>query len=480
MQKMKTFGLDFGTTNSSLSMAENGQSQILPIDLSALDPRVVRSMLYFARRELKIDPKISFLRRQNQLFNADELTYVGEQQFLVGQQAVEAYLNDNKNRTPGIKRTIFTGRWIRMKDNPDQPKSDAVPEYYVEIDYGTGRLLQALKSSLRTLFKGTTVFGQYYTVEELISTFITQIKTAAEAQIDQKITQIKVGRPVHFSDDPMVDQRAQSRLEDALKKAGFEDITFEFEPVAAARQYLLSQQQEMKEGDLIFVFDFGGGTLDTALVKMGKHPEVLATDGVYIGGDLLNANIMQAKLWDYFGFSATWGDDKLVMPTHIYEALNSWFSIPNLNNPDTMHSLQETLMYKNSNPEALKRLIHLIKLNLGFELYESIEKAKKELSTQEQSHIIFKDGPIDLDIKIDRQEFEKIIQPRVDEVEEVVKRTLLKAGVQAEDISKVVRTGGSSLIPVFEQMLQKTFGPEKITLFETFTSIAAGLALEVR
>lgn len=472
MQNLK-FGLDFGTTNSSISINSGEEVKVLEIDSEAIDPRVIRSMLYFLRREISYSPRVSQKDIERQTFMVGDIQYQGEQEFLIGQEAVGTYLLENRHRKPGIKRKIFTGRMIMMKNNPDQPKVEPVPEYFEEVDYGVGRLIQALKSSLKTSFKGTTIFGNFYSVEELISIFVKKIKEQAESENGLNIEEIAIGRPVHFSKDPEIDQRAQNRLAVAMKTAGFKKLKFEYEPVAAAKQFL----SDSREKQTILVFDFGGGTLDTAIVKFGEKVEVLATDGVYIGGDLLNADIMQKKLWDYFGASSTWGDYKVQMPSYIYEALNSWYSIPSLNNPDIMDFLQRA-KYKSSDPEALERLIYLIKTNVGFEVYEAIERAKKQLSECLEAQITYHDGPIDLDVKITRNEFEEIIKPRVEEIEQVVLKTLEKAKLEPGQIDKVVRTGGSSLIPVFANMLEKTFGKEKITLFETFTSIAAGLALE--
>lgn len=475
------YGLDFGTTNSSISVAKNGQVKVVAIDPVAPDPRVLRSVLYFLRREIVYDPKISPERLMVNVFKVGEISYKGESLYLIGQEAVNKYILDNKNRTSGIKRTFYTGRFIDVGSaSSDQPRPDPVAEYYEEIDFGTGRLLQALKSSLRTAYKGTTIFGKFYSVEELISLFLKEIKEMAEYNLGKTIDEVVAGRPVKFSEIDSIDKRAQDRLEEAYKLAGFKKVTFEFEPVAAARQFV---SQNTKQGELVFVFDFGGGTLDTAVVRSSQATsgvacsDVLATDGVYIGGDLLNADIMQHKLWNYFGASATWGEQNLPMPLHIFEALNSWYSIPSLNNPETMQLL-ERVNYKNSNPQALGRLIYLIKTNVGFEIYEAIEQAKKKLSERTEAEIIYHDGPIGLNMGITREEFESIIAPRVEEIKQVVLKTLEKAKIEPSQVDKVVRTGGSSLIPVFERMLEDIFGKEKITLFETFTSIASGLALE--
>lgn len=467
----KKYGLDFGTTNSAIAIEENGVGKVLSIDNFAPDPRVVRSMLYLNHREITYREGIPPARVTLGNFEPGDIIYKGDFNPLIGEAAVEKYMEENKNRKPGVTRRIYTGRWVTIDRPAEGPKPDPVREYYEETDFGVGRLLQALKTALKSPFyKGTTIFGKYFTLEELIETYLIEIKKRADDLVGENIEEVTCGRPVHFMMDEERDKAAQDRLEAALKRVGFKKINFEYEPVAAAQQYIAHSG---KQADLVFVFDFGGGTLDTAVVR-GK--EVLAADGVYIGGDLLNADIMKAKLWEYFGSETLYGDHRQQVPFHIYEGLGSWFALPNLNNPDMMNRL-ERLLYKNSNPEALKRLMYLIKANLGFDLYEAIEKAKKELSFSNKTSIQFSNGPINIDESITREEFEKIINERVEDIRHVILRTLKNANVEPEEISVVVRTGGSSLIPVFEKMLVDIFGAKKIQQFETFTSIASGLAL---
>jgi hypothetical chaperone protein len=165
------------------------------------------------------------------------------------------------------------------------------------------------------------------------------------------------------------------------------------------------------------------------------------------------------------------------MPNHIVEELRSWYGIPNLNNQRDIEFLTSDIRYQNSDLPAVERLLHLIRKNLGFEMYEAIEMAKKDLTYSEKSNIIFKDGPIDLNIEITKAEFEDIVRPRVNEVRKTVLRTLENAHLEPDQIDVVVRTGGSSLTPIFEEMLAAIFTADRIIEFDPFTSVAAGLAL---
>lgn len=472
------YGLDFGTTNSSISVFKDGHSILLPIDVDAITESVLRSALYFYPKKLIISNKVTKEQLESHTFYANQISYEGDTKTLIGENAVRAYLDDNKSRHPGIKRKIYTGKMLNMilyvTPGGKQVTGD-VPDYYEEIDYGTGRLFHALKTALKSeVYKGNTIFGTKYTLEELIGMLVGQIKSRADQITGTISDSVICGRPVYFSIDPIKDKASQDRLEAAIKEAGFKNVQFEFEPVAAAKYYLSTHQGGNKK---ILVFDFGGGTFDTTIMDSSNGFNVLATDGVYIGGDLLNSDIFYHKLGTYFGTECTFGEREIRLPGHIITALQSWYGIPNLNNPNDIGFLTSDARYKNSDISAIDRLLHLIQKNLGFEIYEAIEIAKKQLTNNPSSKIYFKDGPIDINVEITREEFENIIEHRVESVKKCVEKTLKKANLEPEQIDVIVRTGGSSLIPVFENMLNDIFGKEKVTEFDPFTSVAAGLPI---
>jgi hypothetical chaperone protein len=472
------YGLDFGTTNSSISVFKDGRSILLPIDVDAVAESVLRSALYFYPKKMVISNKVNKQQLESHTFYAHQISYEGETKTLIGQRAVVAYLNDNKSRHPGVKRKIYTGKIHNMilyvTPSGKQVTGD-IPDYYEEIDYGTGRLFHALKTALKSeVYKGNTIFGTPYTLEQLIGLLVGQIKTRADIITGEVADTVVCGRPVYFSTDKEKDLASQIRLENSIKEAGFKNVTFEFEPVAAAKYYLSTHPGKSQK---ILVFDFGGGTFDTTIMDSINGFNVLATDGVYIGGDLLNSDIFYHKLGKYFGTEVTFGERGISLPGHIINALRSWYGIPNLNNPNDIGLLTGDIRYKNSDIDAIERLLYLIQKNLGFEIYEAIEVAKKQLTKNDSAKIYFKDGPIDINIEITKLEFEKIIEPRVSAVKKCVEDTLSKANLKSDDIDVVVRTGGSSLIPVFENMLYDLFGHDKVTEFDPFTSVAAGLSV---
>lgn len=474
---MVRYGLDFGTTNSSICLSQGRGSYLVPIDKAANDSRVIPSALYFFRRNLVYSKTVTEAQKQKQEFDIDQIKWEGEMRYLIGTEAVERYLNDHKHRQPGVLRKVYTGKQIELIlwNDPYSGKvhKGKIPEVLEEMDFGTGRLMHALKSALKSSFyKGTNIFGKFMTLEEMIGFFLSKIRKAANGEIGQEIEAVTIGRPVHFHENPSRDKTAENRLLEGVKMAGFKDIKFEYEPVGAAKYFLNKFGLKSQK---ILVFDFGGGTLDTTI--MDSDNQVLATDGVYIGGDLLNSDIFEAKLSCYFGKEVTWGNAKFTVPIHIYEQLKSWYGIINLNNPSEMGVLEE-VKRTCSDPAAIERLIYLIRTNLGFEIYQAIENVKKNLSVNEASRIQFADGPIKIDMGITREEFEKLISPRIEETIKTVERTLNSSGLEPDEIGAVVRTGGSSLMPIVEKRLEDMFGKKKVQMFDPFTSIAAGLALE--
>jgi len=191
---------------------------------------------------------------------------------------------------------------------------------------------------------------------------------------------------------------------------------------------------------------------------------------------LFNSEIFDTCLSEYFGKSATFGDNKLVFPPSIYQKLRNWYAISMLKTRKFSNTI-DSLGYKCSDRVALKALQSLVFNSLGFSIYQEIDGVKKQLSYKEKEGLIFKAKDIDIVEIISRAGFEKMISLYLEDIEKGISSVLNTAGIKKEEIDFVVTTGGSSLIPVVKLLLEEKFRKEKIKCAEVFTSVARGLAL---
>src|SRR5262249_49065247 len=163
-----------------------------------------------------------------------------------------------------------------------------------------GRLIQSVKSFLASrAFHETTICDQRWTLEQLVGLLLERLRRAAEAQVGDLGRRAVVGRPVHFAGPgrPGDDEVAEARLRAGLARAGFEDVTFVLEPVAAGSRY----ERGLDHDELVFIADFGGGTSDFSVLRVGPGARrdgagarrVLASDGVGIAGDVFDAQIVR-------------------------------------------------------------------------------------------------------------------------------------------------------------------------------------------
>lgn len=440
------YGIDFGTTNSSVAVTCGGETKVLETDNIAPDPEITRSVIYAS-------PK---------------------RDFLIGEAAVKAYLADVAQGPAKEKKFIYTGKFIKVT-KPFSLVSGyqgemSVPDI-IEVEEGSGgRLFQSLKTGLASkLLSKFDVFGADFTIEDLLGIFLKVLKEAADRELGQKVEKVVLGRPVHFVGNN--DEAAQAKLKKAAQNAGFKEIAFELEPVAAA----LSYGVEVKENQTAMIFDFGGGTLDISIVWFPEG-KILASVGAAIGGDLINSEIFETKLASRFGSNLTFGDQSLPLPSYIFGYLKDWYQI-SLLKTRSFSASTEHMLYKCSDPIALKALESLVTNNLGFSLYEEIDKAKKALSNQPDASILMKAKSIDINQSLTRPEFEDIVRKNLLDIKILINDALSQSNLDESKIDVVVTTGGSSLIPVVREQLGNQFGADKIKTYKTFTSVAAGLSL---
>jgi hypothetical chaperone protein len=349
-----------------------------------------------------------------------------------------------------------------------------------------GRLIQSLKSFLSSRsLKSTDVFGRRMTLEELIARILRDLREAAEAQFGGKVEAAVVGRPVRFvgAEKDEDNHFAEERLRHAFHAAGYSTVRFELEPVAAAQYY----QATLDHDELILIGDFGGGTSDFSLLRVGpsirKHgrspKDLLGNSGVGLAGDAFDAKIVRNLVSPALGRgSSAQSLDKVLpaVPNWVYAKLEHWHHLSFLRSSSTMNMLNGS-MATAFEPRKIEALIHLIKEDLGYELHRAVQKTKCALSTDAAVKFQFSDGFIAIEAGVQRSDFEDWIAEELVQIESCVDALIAASGVSCPDVDMVFLTGGSSFVPAVRRIFERRFGDRKIRAGNEFTSVARGLAL---
>ena len=361
----------------------------------------------------------------------------------------------------------------------------AAIEHYLEADE-KGRLVQSLKSHLasRTL-TGTEVFGRRYKLEDLIARMIGDVRKQAAVQFGRPVNYAMVGRPVRFvgAESAADDDFAVGRLREAFKQAGFERVDFEMEPVAAACAY----ESTLDHEELILIGDFGGGTSDFSLLRVGPEvrrrgrtaKDLLGNSGVGLAGDAFDARLVRKLVSPALGSdSEARSLNKLLpaVPAWIYANLERWHYLSFLRT-NNVREILKSARARAVEPEKIQALIDLIDEDLGYQLHQAVQQVKFELSREEAAEFRFRDGSMDLRIPVTRVEFEGWIADDLQRIEGAVDGLLRSSGVEAGAVDRVFLTGGSSFVPAVRRIFETRFGVGRIRGGNEFTSVAHGLAL---
>jgi hypothetical chaperone protein len=357
-------------------------------------------------------------------------------------------------------------------------------ERYLSAD-DKGRLIQSLKSFLASRSLQTTeIFGRRFQLEELIAKVLRDIRTHAEKQFGAPVRGAVVGKPVRFvgSESTEEDDYAIGRLTVALHKAGFEHVSFEYEPVAAAYYY----ESSLDHDELIVIGDFGGGTSDFSLLRVGPSQRklangprvVLGNEGLPLAGDAFDAKIIRHLVSPVLGAGTELNSNGklLPVPNWVYFKLERWHHLSFLKSRETMNMLK-SVVKQALESDKIAALVYLVEHELGYHLHRAVQKVKIGLSRHEDEVFRFSDGDVELEANVTRAEFELWIAEELAGVEEKVDALLAKTGVDAKDVDMVFLTGGSSFVPAVRRIFESRFGANKIRTGDEFTSVARGLAL---
>ena len=348
-----------------------------------------------------------------------------------------------------------------------------------------GRLMRSLKSLLgsKLLKSETAVMGSALPFKDLLGFFIGELKKRAETLAERPFEAVVLGRPVFFvDDDPLADQEAENTLINVAQKLGFKDVSFQYEPIAAAFDYESTIERE----ELVLIVDIGGGTSDFSLVRLAperrqqaeRQDDILATGGVHIGGTDFDKQLSLAGVMPLFGYGSRMKSDA-PMPTSMHLNLATWHTINMVYSAASQRALQ-SMRYDILDPTGIDRLFKLIEQRAGHWLAMQVEDSKIALTEHQQHPIDLQRIEAGLVAELTRSLFEDSVAPLLERIRSSVAALLADAGVGLEQVDTVFFTGGSSGVPALRQSVAALLPNARHVEGNTFGSIGSGLAIEAK
>ena len=383
-----------------------------------------------------------------------------------------------ENGKPTLPSVVF----FNAEENTVSVGQSGLNEY---LEGYEGRLMRALKSLLgSSLMEGKTeIQGRSLPYKELLTQFITELKRRAETAADRTFDQAVFGRPVFFvDDDTTADQKAEATLEAIARTAGFREVSFQYEPIAAAYHY----ERQIDREELVLIADIGGGTSDFSLIRLSpqralaadRRDDLLANSGVHIGGTNFDRQLSLENVMPLLGYGSLLKRG-LTMPSSYYMNLATWHTINQAYTSRTWADLQE-LYLDTQAPEAMDRLLKLIRDRAGHWLAVQVEEAKIALSAGDSATLHLDRLAPGMRHTLTRIEFEQASTELVERIGNTLSTLLAKAGVKSEVVDTIFFTGGSSGVPMLRERIAAILPMARRKEGDLFGSVGAGLAVEAQ
>ena len=348
------------------------------------------------------------------------------------------------------------------------------------LDFPQGsRFLQSFKSVAASgSFEHANLFEKRLRFEELGQIFLKHLLAHGESALRNLPERIVVGRPVRYvgaQPDPAL---ARQRYDARFALLGRE-IHYVYEPLGAAYGFAAG----LSDPATLLVADFGGGTSDFSIVRVGppgaaRRCMPLGSAGIGIAGDRFDSRIMDQLVLPLLGKGGTYNSFGKVLdiPAGHFADFGDWSRLALMRNRRTLAQLAQ-LERSATDPAAIARMIAVVENELGYALYETVGQLKRALSSEAHGHFHFEGPGLVIDAEVSRGDFERWIAPDLHRIGETLDAALASARLDASQIDQVFLTGGSSLIPAVRRVFEQRFGSDRIASGNEMTSIAHGLAL---
>jgi hypothetical chaperone protein len=357
-----------------------------------------------------------------------------------------------------------------------------------------GRLMRSMKSILgSTLAEQHTDLGAGHTVSylDVVAGYLRHLKEQAQAQTGHALDRCVLGRPVFFvDDDPQQDAKAQAALESAARAVGFDEVSFQYEPIAAALDY----ERQIDCEQIVLVADIGGGTSDFSLVRVGpkrrmrveRRDDILANHGVHVAGTDFDRHIELACLLPVCGYKsvgpAQRGQRPREVPNRVYFDLATWHLINTVYAPQRVIELSRMRSFY-ANPVLHARLMQVVERRLGHALAAQAERAKIDVAAMAAGstlHIAMDAVEQDLSVALSPAQTAAAISNDIERIVDAARYTLRMASLAPEAVDVLYLTGGSTGLPALTERLSQVCPQAGTVHGDRFASVAQGLGLHAQ
>ncbi|MEI9932199.1 MAG: Hsp70 family protein [Rhizomicrobium sp.] len=361
--------------------------------------------------------------------------------------------------------------------------AEAIATYIGQTE---GRLMRALKSILGSpLIDEKTALGyRQIALTEVVEIFIRHLKDRAEAFAGEEINAVVHGRPVRFVDgDNAADARAESVLKDIAHRVGFKDVSFVYEPIAAAYHY----EETANAEEIVLIADIGGGTSDFSVIRIGpdrrarpdRTDDILANAGERIGGTDFDRFLSIDSVMPLLGMGTQLVSKNLPMPKSLYFELATWSLINFAYTRKNEREVAE-LAADSRSPEKVERLLKTLQRRLGHRIAFAVEDAKIALSGSDATEIALAFIEAGLAAQATRVGFDKAITGKTYRLTNIALECIRDAGLKPDAISTIFFTGGSSRVPAVRDAIAAAAPSARIAAGSDFLSVALGLTREAQ
>jgi hypothetical chaperone protein len=383
----------------------------------------------------------------------------------------------------GAYTTLPTAVFFNTDENTSEFGRAALAAY---IDGFDGRLMRSMKSILGSpLAENTTDLGDGSAIKytDVIATFLSHLKRAAEASAGGAIDRAVLGRPVFFvDDDPRADQMAQQQLEAAARTVGLRDIHFQYEPIAAAFDY----ESHLSAEGLVLVADIGGGTSDFSLVRVGpermkrveRKDDVLAHHGVHVAGTDFDRRVELVTILRELGYQSLDPQGREI-PNRIYFDLATWHLINTVYTPKRVSELG-LMRHLFTETKHHDRLMRVVEQRFGHALAAHAEEAKIGVAAGGETVIDLEEVEEDLRLAFDEAQLVKAGEEETRRIVQAARDTVQAAGVAPREVDAIYFTGGSTGLAFLSGALAAAFPDAKAVFGDRLASVATGLGIHAR